>query len=219
MKKSNLWQKLILFLMVLGMLAVWPVCILRTEEKQTMEHDVYEVTGEMPQGSVFTQYFRAEESVLNAFELVIDYDPALPAEGIFQIAILNEKNEVIYDGLFPYYLVKDYTFFRLETYNLRLKKGDIYHYRLTNQDITENLPHIAYTRKSRPDGEGYQRMLLNDTEIEGEAFVRFEWKRPYDFLSILMMWSCLGLGGFFLWEILEQWKNRTNRMKKGEKNV
>lgn len=209
MKKSSIWQKLVLLLMVAGMLLVWPVCIVRTEYTRTVEHEIYETTDKMATGAVLTQNFYAEESVLWAIDLVIDYDETLPTEGIFRIEIVDENGELQYEGLFPYYLVEDYTFYRILT-ELHLKKGDTYQYRLTNLDIAENLPRIAYTCKEQEDGRAYQTLMLDNTVIEGESFARYVWKAPYSPLNVLAVWSCLGLGGFFLWELLEQCKKKRN---------
>ena len=213
MKKSNLIQRLILLLVIVGMLLIWPVCIVRNEVTQTIEHEIYKTTEGMKTDTLLTQEFIAKESVLSAFDLVIDYNPELSTEGIFKIEIIDSEESVVYEGLFPYFLVEDYTFYRILTYDLHLKKGDIYRYRLTNQDITENLPGIVYTVREQETGEGYRQLCLGDAVIEGESFVRYVWKEPLDIVSVLGVWSCLALGGFFLWELAGQCK-----MKNGIKN-
>lgn len=218
MKKSNLVQRLILLVAIVGMLLVWPGCIVRSEVTQTIEHEIYRTTEGMQENTLMTQEFVARESVLSALELVIDYNPELPLEGIFKIEIIDEADAVIYEGLFPYFLVEDYTFYRIQTFDLRLKKGRVYRYRLTNQDITENLPGIVYTLREAENGEDYGQLCLGGAVIEGEAFVRYVWKRPFDVLSILGVWSCLALGGFFLWEFAEKRKRKKNRKQEEQVN-
>ena len=120
----------------------------------------------------------------------------------------------MYEGLFPYFLVEDYTFYRINIDDMRLKKGATYKWRLTNQDITANLPGIVYTSKEQEDGEEYQRLVLNGEEIEGESFVRYVWKESLDLLSILGVWSCIGIGAGLIWECLEQVKNREKSRNK-----
>ncbi len=214
MKKSNIWQRLVLLLAVICMLMVWPLCVVRKGATETIEHEIYHTSDGMEPGSVLTQCFVAKESVFCGLELVMDFDPELPKEGIFMIEILDQEDKVLYEGLFPYFLVEDYTFYRINLDDMRLKKGATYKWRLTSQDVSSNLPGIVYTVKEQEDGEEYQRLVLNGEEIEGEAFARYVWKESLDLLSILGVWSCIGIGAGLIWECLEQVKNRKKSRNK-----
>ena len=213
MKKSNIWQRLVLFFAVICMLMVWPLCVVRKGATETIENEKYLTSDVMEPGTVLTQSFVATEGVFCGLEFVMDFDPELPKEGIFKIEILDEKDAVLYEGLFPYFLVEDYTFYRIDIDDMRLKKGATYKYRLTNQDVSSNLPGIVYTVKEQADGVEYRKLVFDDVEIEGESFVRYVWKEPLDLLSILGIWSCVGIGAALVWECLGQFRNCRKKLE------
>lgn len=216
MKRSSV-KRLVLLSAVVCMLLVWPFCLVRRDALQTIEHELYHTTEGMKTGSTMTQSFTAVCRVFCGLELVMDFNSELPQEGIFKIELLDGEDEVLYEGLFPYFLVEDYTFYRISLDDIKLKKGAGYKLRLTNQDVTENLPGIVYTTA---EGVGeYEQLVFDGEELAGEAFVRYLWKEPLDWLSILGIWSGIGIAAALVWEGIEQFQNKKKDLEESENEM
>ena len=177
------------------------------------------MTEEMQVGMNFTQTFRAKKSILGSFDYVLTFDPTLPLEGKFLVEILDEEGRDVYSREYPFNLTPDYSYCTLEV-NQRLKKGAVYQLRVTNLDVTQNLPRVVYTRDADMFADNNSEMTFHGTKIAGQALTRYTWKVPMNWLKIICYSSFMCLfacAAFEVEELRMAWK-KDKKAKKTEGN-
>ena len=198
---TSLLQKGLLLLLVLGMLCVWPLCLIWQEEYTSPGEEDYVLSEELAQGMSFTQSFRAESDYLISLEFAMDFDAERPRDGMFGFEFLDEAGNVIYDGMIPYNQLADYTFFPIEV-ERKVRKGEVYQYRITNWDVVENLPRVIYTEQEALHNPNNCGFFMDDAQISGEGLSRYLWKKPHEPMTVLNIWACMGVVVFIFYEVV-----------------
>lgn len=207
--KQRSWLQLgILLVLAAAISVMWPLCLVRDEVDNRTGDMGHCMTEEMQVGMNFTQTFRAKKNLLGSIDYVFTFDPTLPLEGKFLVEILDEEGRDVYSREYPFNLTPDYSFCSLEV-NQRLKKGAVYQLRVTNLDVTQNLPRVVYTEDPGMFADNNGEMTFNGEEIAGQALTRYTWKIPMDWRKILCYSGFMGLFAFVAFEVEEMrlaWK-------------
>lgn len=195
---------------------MWPLCLIRDEEENRSGDSGHYFTEELQTGMSFTQNFRAEESFLGAIDYALSFDATLPLEGKFLFELADSDGKVLYSQEYPFNLTPDYSYCRIEV-NQRLKKGEVYQYRLTNLDVAQNFPQVVYTQDAEMHAENNCGMTFNGEAFAGEALSQYTWEVPMDWWKILGYSGFMGIFVFTIYELEEMRMARRKHRQKSDK--
>ena len=203
-------ERAILLAAVLSMLFVWPYGGIREDRKDSSLSEDYGYTEPLQMGEYASQYFIAETDFLKTLEIAVAYEEEEERNGLLGLELWKEDQK-LYEGVIPYDAMESATFFPavIET---RLKKGIVYEYRIVNQSISENLPHVVYTTTEKAHVPENQQLVVHGTIVNGQALNRYTWREKLDAVSILEIDSFIAMLAAMMYAVLEQWK------RKGKKN-
>lgn len=206
-KYWNFLQKIIIFVMLFAMISIWPLCLVRRETENRSGDQYHLISEEMTPGTVVTQSFRARERYLETVDFVLTFDEDAERKGSLLFELLSEDGEVLQSVPLNYEIISNGAYFRICT-ERKVKKNGVYQYRLTNVDITENLPRVMYTGEEAMYAVNNCGFTWNQQKIDGEALSRYHWKAPLDPCMILACWGILGIVGFTFFEIMGNIKKK-----------
>lgn len=184
---------------IAAMLLVWPVHPFREVVSVRSGDEGHEVTKPLEIGESMNQYFRAPDDNLIQLEYVLTCEDGQPQEGELLFEFLDDKGTVLYEQVLDYGDIPDYGYGGV-ILNLKVKKGRIYAYRLTNISITENMPCGVYT--ADPDMQCLKkgRYELAGEEQNGELLTRLTTNSPITAENTIAIWGCISMIGFTVYE-------------------
>lgn len=204
-------ERAILLTAVLSMLFVWPYGGIRHEVKDSSLSQDYGYTEPLQVGAYVTQCFRAEYDFLNTLEIAVSYNQENDRSGLLGLEIWKDHQK-LYEGVIPYEAMDSATFFPavIET---RLKKGEVYEYRIINESIEENQPSVVYTTTQEAHVKENVQLLADGTEIDGQALNRYTWDAKLDAINVLEIDSFIAMCAAALIAVLEQWKEKKGKQE------
>lgn len=209
MKIQSILKWLTMILTLLVMLCVWPIHPFREITSVRSGDEGHEITAPIVVGESLTQYFKATDNNITSLEYVLTCDENLPMSGMLLFQILDEKENVLFEQTLDYRQVPDYSYSGVAV-NLPVKKGRMYAYRITNLDVTENMPCGVYTKLASMACLSKGQLMLGEETLQGEWLTRITSNSPLSMENTLAIWGCLGMVGFAVCELID-------RIKLGEK--
>lgn len=198
--QSATWlQKIILAVCLLCLLPFWPLGLVREDVEQRSKDASHQIADPLAPGDSLTQSFRASHGTLKALDFVLECDDGQPKNGTLLFQLTDAGNHVLYSEELPYSQIGGYRYHRVDL-NLSLKWQRLYTYRITNLDITENMPRPVYTSDPSMHAAPNRRMTLKGEEIQGAALTRYTWNAPLRLHYVLAIAGFIGTVGFTLTE-------------------
>lgn len=170
----------------------------------------HEITRPLEVNESITQYFRATDNNLIQLEFAVDFDERYPKEGQLYFELLDAEGNAVYAEVLDYGQMPDYKY-NGPIVNVRLKKGKEYVYRLTNLNVTENMPCAIYTTDEEMCSLKKGKIEFAGEVMEGELITKITANVPLDANHTLAICGCIGMVGFAVYEVL-------SRIEKGQKN-
>jgi hypothetical protein len=119
---------------------------------------------------------------------------------------------VLYEETVDYGQVPNYSY-NGSVLNLKLKKGRMYSYRLTNLSVTDNKPCGVYTTDKTMYGIKKGSLNVAGENVEGELLTRITANKPLTAENTLAVWGCIGLVGFSAYELLDRIQEKNVKQK------
>ena len=207
-------KRLLIVFIAACMLWVWPVHPFREVVDVRSGDEGHEVMEPLEVNESITQYFKAPDNNLIQLEFVIDFDERYPKEGQLHFELLDADGNAVFAETLDYGQIPDYRY-NGPVINVRLKKGKQYAYRLTNLNITENMPCGVYTVKESGYCLKKGTLEVAGSNVSGELLTRVTTNKPLDAGNTLAVWGCIGMVGFLSYEVLGIFEKVMN--KKAEK--
>lgn len=211
-------KKLLVLFVVACMLWVGPVHPFREVESDHTGNESHEITRPLEVNESITQYFRATDNNLIQLEFALDFDERYPKEGQLYFELLDSEGKAVYTETLDYGQMPDYTY-NGPVINVRLRKGKEYAYRLTNLNVTENMPCGIYTSDPEMCSLKKGRIEFSGETMEGELLTRITSNKPLAVNNRLAIMGCIGMVGFVVYEVLSRIEKEQARKHKenGEK--
>lgn len=200
-------KRLYILLIVACMLWVWPIHPFKEVGSVRSGDEGHAFTEPLAVGEALTQSFRATDNNLIQLEFVMDYDAAKSRQGTLYFELLDAKGKVLFAQHLDYGQMPAYKYSG-PVINVRLKKGKQYSYRITNLDITENMPRGVYTTQSAAYGLKKGVLYVGGQEVDGELLTRITANKPLPIYDTLAIWGAIGLVGFGGYEVLKAMTKR-----------
>ena len=194
-------KKLLVLLVIACMLWVGPVHPFRRVDYAHTGNEEHEITRPLEVNESITQYFRATDNNLIQLEFAVDFDERYPKEGQLYFELLDFGGNVIYEEVLDYGQMPDYKY-NGPIINVRLQKGREYAYRLTNLNVTENMPCGVYTTDSTMCSLRKGRIVFDGKTMDGELLTKITSNKPLAANNVLAIWGCIGMVGFLVYEVL-----------------
>lgn len=196
-------KRLLVLLIVACMLWIWPIHPFKEVGSVRSGDEGHAFTEPLAVGESITQSFKAADNNLIQLEFVVDYDANQPRQGTLYFELLDKQENVLFAQALDYAQLPAYKYSG-PVINVRLKKGKQYTYRLTNLDITENMPRGVYTTRSA--GYGLKKGILkaSGAELSGELLTRITANKPLPMYDTLAIWGAIGMIGFGVYEVLSR---------------
>ena len=207
---------LVLFVaaVVLGMCIVHPF---KEVDSVHTGNDAHQIMRPIGVNESITQHFRATDNNLIQLEFVVDFDERYPKEGQLHFELIDAKGNILFEEMLDYGTMPDYKY-NGPIINVRLKKGREYAYRITNVNITENMPCGVYTVDPDMCRLKKGKIEFAGETIEGELLTQITANKPLKTDNTMAICGSVGMVGFLLYEILTGIeKKRNNAQKNGEK--
>lgn len=203
-------KRLLIALIVACMLWVWPVHPFREVVSVNSGNEGHEISKPLLVNESAVQYFKAPDNNLIQLEFAVDFDERYPKEGQLYFELLDSKGEAVFAETLDYGTMPDYKY-NGPVINVRLKKGKQYAYRITNLNVTENMPCVVYIVKEPLYCLKRGSLEIAGETVQGEFLTRITTNKPLNAANTLAIWGCIGMVGFGAYEILA-WieKNREN---------
>lgn len=197
LRRATWPQKLILTVMAACILPFFG--IVREDTEQRSGDASHILTEALAPGASFSQSFRASYQTLKALDFVVDYDDGSPQNGTLLFELLDAEDHVLHRQEIPYSQIGGYVYHRIEL-DMRLKRHRLYTYRITNLDITENMPRAVCTTDPSMHALPNRLLTFDGTEMEAKALTRYLWDTPLRLHYVLAFSAFIGLAGFTLVE-------------------
>lgn len=210
-------KRLLVLLIAACMLWVWPVHPFKEVGTERSGDDGHVISKPIEVNESIAQSFKATDNNLIQLEFVIDYDERYPKEGQLRFELLDSKGEAVFVETLDYGQMPDYKY-NGPIINVRLKKGRQYTYRLTNLNVTENMPCGVYTTHSASYSLKKGTLEIAGETLEGELLTRITANKPLTTGNTLAIWGCVAMVGFGVYELLERREKALNKRATG-KNV
>jgi len=194
-------KKLLILLVIACMLWVWPVHPFREVESVRSGNEGHEISKPLQVNESAVQYFKAPDNNLIQLEFVVDFDERYPKEGQLYFELLDSKGEAVFAESMDYAQIPDYKY-NGPVINVRLKKGRQYAYRITNVNVTENMPCVVYLVKENNYCLKKGSLEISGEAVQGEFLTRITTNKPLDAANTLAIWGCIGMIGFWAYEVL-----------------
>jgi hypothetical protein len=203
---------LIIMVMVASMLAVWPIRPFREVGSVRSGDEGHSIAEPLEEGESITQTFKAADNNIIQLEYVFTYDETMPREGELLFELLDKEGNVLYEETVDYGQVPNYSY-NGSILNLKLKKGRMYSYRLTNLSVTDNKPCGVYTTDKTMYGIKKGSLNVAGENVEGELLTRITANKPLTAENTLAVWGCIGLVGFSAYELLDRIQEKNVKQK------
>lgn len=194
-------KRLLVLFIVACMLWVWPVHPFREVESVHSGNEGHEISKPLQVNESAVQYFKAPDNNLIQLEFAVDFDERYPKEGQLYFELLDSKGEAVFAETMDYAQMPDYKY-NGPVINVRLKKGRQYAYRITNLNVTENMPCVVYTVKENLYCLKKGSLEIAGEAVQGEFLTRITTNKPLDGANTLAIWGCIGMIGFLAYEVL-----------------
>ena len=197
----RLLKKLLILFVAGGVLGMFIVHPFKEVDSVRTGNDAHQITRPIGVNESVVQYFRAADNNLIHLEFVVDFDERYPKEGQLHFELTDAKGTVLYEEMLDYGTMPDYKY-NGPIINVRLKKGREYAYRITNVNVTENMPCAVYT--TEPDMCGLKRGKIEFAGeiITGELLTQITANKPLKTDNTIAICGCIGMVGFLLYEVL-----------------
>jgi hypothetical protein len=203
---------LIIMVMVASMLVVWPIRPFREVGSVRSGDEGHSIAEPLEEGESITQTFKAADNNIIQLEYVLTYDETMPREGELLFELLDKEGNVLYEETVDYGQVPNYSY-NGSILNLKLKKGRMYSYRLTNLSVTDNKPCGVYTTDKTMYGIKKGSLNVAGENVEGELLTRITANKPLTAENTLAVWGCIGLVGFSAYELLDRIQEKNVKQK------
>lgn len=194
-------KRLLIFFVAACMLWVWPVHPFREVVALRSGDEGHEISKPLGVNESVTQYFKAPDNNLIQLEFVIDFDERYPKSGEVYFELLDSNGNAVFAETMDYGQMPDYKY-NGPVINVRMKRGQRYAYRLTNLNVTENMPCVVYTVKDTRYCLKKGMLEIAGEEVSGEFLTRITTNKPLDAGNTLAIWGCIGMVGFLVYELL-----------------
>jgi hypothetical protein len=194
---------LIILVTAACMLMVWPIRPFREVGSVRSGDEGHSVTEPLEEGESITQTFKAADDNIIQLEYVLTYDETMPREGELLFELLDKTGNVLYEEKVDYGQVPNYSY-NGSVLNLKLKKGRMYSYRVTNLSVTVNQPCGVYTTDKTMYGIKKGSLNVAGENVEGELLTRITANKPLTAENTLAVWGCIGIVGFSVYELLNR---------------
>lgn len=208
--KGKAVQGIILFVMIVCMLAVYPGKIVKRDITMRSGDLYYELTPELQPGMSSDQYFVAKQSYVKDIDFAVDTQNAKVKEGTLRFELFDAEENLLYNEEVPYSDVINRTYYSINV-EMKLKRNQIYHYRITNIDVTENIPSVVYSTEESMYSEPNCGLYYEGVQQAGEALTRYVWRGALKWNHLLGIWGFIAAVGFFLCEIVASRKMKEEK--------
>lgn len=211
----KLLKRLLVGMVFVGVLGI---CILHPfKEVSTVStgNEEHQITGPIGIGENIVQHFRAADDNLIELKFAVDFDERYPKEGKLLFELMDAKGNVLSVEEMDYAQMPDYKYIGA-IINLPLDKGKMYAYRLTNVNITENLPCGIYTTDSEMCSLKKGKVEFAGETFEGELITQITSNKPLEADETMMICGCIGMVGFLLYEVLVCLEKRKEKYLKSK---
>lgn len=198
--KMKALRMCIIIIMAAVMLVVWPIHPIREVGSTRSGDEGHVVSEPLEVGMSAVQKFKATDNNVIALDFVMTYDDSLPVDGELLFEFMDEEGTVLQSQRISCGQIPDYAYCTV-ILNLRLQRGKMYQYRLSNLSVAENKLCLVYTSDRKMYGLTKGALTVGGKSVEGEALTRIESNRPLNAESTLAIWGGIGLVGFTLCEL------------------
>lgn len=206
----KLLKRLLIALVLVGVLGVWILQPFKEVSSVNTGNEGHQITAPIGINESIVQHFKAVDNNLIELKFAVDFDERYPKEGELLFELIDANGNVLSVEKMDYAQVPDYKYIGA-IINLPLDKGEMYAYRITNVDITENLPCAIYTTDP-------EMCRLKKGEVEfaggsfaGELLTQITSNKPLETDETMMICGCIGMVGFLLYEVLVCLEKRKSR--------
>jgi len=233
LRKKKLPEALILLITVGAMLWVWPIHPFREVTSVRSGDEGHQITEPIQIGESITQYFRMPQDNILSLEFVLTAESGQFGDGELLFELMDAKGNVLNEQVLDCAQIPDYSYQGV-ILNLRVKRGAVYAYRLTNLSVVQDPPCGVYvtdenmqclekarlsmsaTDRTDPDSGASDSGNLRNSDLSGEILTRLTANSPLPADNTLAIWGCIALVGFMACELFEQ-SSRITGFKNMEK--
>lgn len=194
-------KRSLIALIIACMLWVWPIHPFREVVSVNSGNEGHEISKPLLVNESAVQYFKAPDNNLIQLEFVVDFDERYPKEGQLYFELLDSKGEAVFAETLDYGAMPDYKY-NGPVVNVRLKKGKQYAYRITNLNVTENMPCVVYLVKEPLYCLKKGALEIAGEAVSGEFLTRITTNKPLNAANTMAIWGCIGMVGFMGYEML-----------------